>query len=456
MVPSTREWLARICSISVEPERGRPTMKMGAGLGSPLPARAAKNDASKKARMRAARRSKCSMSNGASEAPQRVAARVVAEGLRVLRGAARSALPSAKCSCASFLRSPASLAEQPLHGRELRVAEGVVLEVGKTPVGLARFPDPSRAPPCRRPRSPRAGRGSSACGRWTCACRTSAGLQQRRPLVGLERLLPDAAARVEADASVIQDCRIVRLDAGSDGARPPRPPRACPSGLQCRTQPAPDERQVRRLPQRMAQQALGIVGHVGRQRQRRESAQGGHVARIRLQDLAEHASRSSRRSSASSAAAGLFDALPVRIGTAARARRRRARRRTAPGRPAHRRRPSRRDDGAGSASSTRRTCSRASPRPGPRHGRRARDRRARRRTRAPAPAGRSSSAMLSAGLLLVQQRSAEQPAAIEVRRIAAAAAYAACARRSRRGRRAAQRAPGAGSPRKRISAGSRS
>ena len=29
-VPSTWLWLARICSISVEPERGRPTMKIGA------------------------------------------------------------------------------------------------------------------------------------------------------------------------------------------------------------------------------------------------------------------------------------------------------------------------------------------------------------------------------------------------------------------------------------------
>jgi len=43
MVPSTHEWLARICSTSVDPERGRPTMKIGASLGSPLPARAAKN-----------------------------------------------------------------------------------------------------------------------------------------------------------------------------------------------------------------------------------------------------------------------------------------------------------------------------------------------------------------------------------------------------------------------------
>ena len=41
-VPSTWLWLARICSMSVEPERGRPTMKIGSGRGQPPPARAAK------------------------------------------------------------------------------------------------------------------------------------------------------------------------------------------------------------------------------------------------------------------------------------------------------------------------------------------------------------------------------------------------------------------------------
>ena len=66
IVPSTCEWLARICSTRVEPERGRPTMKIGARLGSPLPARSAKNVALKKVRMRSLRRSKCSISNGAS------------------------------------------------------------------------------------------------------------------------------------------------------------------------------------------------------------------------------------------------------------------------------------------------------------------------------------------------------------------------------------------------------
>ena len=35
IVPSTAEWLERICSISVEPARGRPTMKIGSGAGQP-------------------------------------------------------------------------------------------------------------------------------------------------------------------------------------------------------------------------------------------------------------------------------------------------------------------------------------------------------------------------------------------------------------------------------------
>jgi hypothetical protein len=43
IVPSTCEWLDRICSISVEPARGRPTMKIGSAHRVPCPARSAKN-----------------------------------------------------------------------------------------------------------------------------------------------------------------------------------------------------------------------------------------------------------------------------------------------------------------------------------------------------------------------------------------------------------------------------
>ena len=42
-VPSTIEWLERICSMRVEPDRGSPTMNIGAGSGSPLCALSSKN-----------------------------------------------------------------------------------------------------------------------------------------------------------------------------------------------------------------------------------------------------------------------------------------------------------------------------------------------------------------------------------------------------------------------------
>ncbi len=42
-VPSTCEWVARICSMSVEPERGNPTTKIGSGAGQPTSGAPAKN-----------------------------------------------------------------------------------------------------------------------------------------------------------------------------------------------------------------------------------------------------------------------------------------------------------------------------------------------------------------------------------------------------------------------------
>ena len=51
-VPSTWEWLARICSISVEPERGRPTMKIGS-FASSLPIAPCGEEAADKSRFEA-------------------------------------------------------------------------------------------------------------------------------------------------------------------------------------------------------------------------------------------------------------------------------------------------------------------------------------------------------------------------------------------------------------------
>ena len=53
IVPSTREWLARICSIRVEPERGRPTMKIGASSCDPASCRSASISGVNRARLRA-------------------------------------------------------------------------------------------------------------------------------------------------------------------------------------------------------------------------------------------------------------------------------------------------------------------------------------------------------------------------------------------------------------------
>ncbi len=138
MVPSTREWLARICSTRVEPERGSPTMNIGAGLGSPLPARSAKNACVEEGAN--ARRAPLEVLDVERriQAPQRVAARVVLEGVGVLL-ALFEGLAQGEMQLRRHWRcSRLSLAEQPLHGRDLGVAEVVVLEVGKAPVGLRR------------------------------------------------------------------------------------------------------------------------------------------------------------------------------------------------------------------------------------------------------------------------------------------------------------------------------
>ena len=35
LVPSTNEWLAKICSSNVEPDRGKPTIKIGSAFWHP-------------------------------------------------------------------------------------------------------------------------------------------------------------------------------------------------------------------------------------------------------------------------------------------------------------------------------------------------------------------------------------------------------------------------------------
>ena len=86
------EWLARICSTRVEPERGNPTMKIGAGSSYPAPARSAKNARVEAAPARAASCSRTSsMSKGTVLRRRRVAGRIVRRMPRRSLSCARSA-----------------------------------------------------------------------------------------------------------------------------------------------------------------------------------------------------------------------------------------------------------------------------------------------------------------------------------------------------------------------------
>ncbi len=63
-VPSTAGWLARICSMSVDPARGMPTMKIGAVETWPDDARRSKNSRVKRSFSRRMRAVLSARSNG--------------------------------------------------------------------------------------------------------------------------------------------------------------------------------------------------------------------------------------------------------------------------------------------------------------------------------------------------------------------------------------------------------
>ena len=136
MVPSTREWLARICSTRVEPERGSPTMKIGAGLGIPAAGTLGKERRVKEGADARGAALEAFDVEGRIEAAQCVALRVVCEGLRVppalLEGLAEREMQLRLIGALALVAR-----EQLLHGRDLGIAEGVVLEIGKAPVGFA-------------------------------------------------------------------------------------------------------------------------------------------------------------------------------------------------------------------------------------------------------------------------------------------------------------------------------
>ena len=212
------------------------------------------------------------------------------------------------------------------------------------------------------------------------------GLEPRRPLVGLERLLLAHQPRRhggDGDPAL----RVLRLDlhqVACGCVRLLEPPER----QQRRPEPAPRERQVCGLFQGMTQQPLGIAGLVGRERERREPAQRRRRDSDRPAGCPERCLRAFLRSSATSAAVACLDALPLRIRRAARARRRRARLHTARGRRVHRRRRARRDDGAASS-----PAPAAPPRAPARHDRRAGRRAPGPRARAAKSGTRASSAL---------------------------------------------------------------
>ena len=138
-VASTAGWLARICSTRVEPERGRPTMKIGSGAGSPQPARSAKNSR-REQRLRAA-------DEGGGARPGRRRAAGAASGVgagvvrrRPRRSGRRPRRPWRRAKC-SRLRSSAR--QRRRSGERLIVGavgrrEAVGLEVGQAHHASAR------------------------------------------------------------------------------------------------------------------------------------------------------------------------------------------------------------------------------------------------------------------------------------------------------------------------------
>ena len=163
-MPSTCECEARICSSSVEPERGRPTMKIGSGRAAPALRGRRRTARVQTAICRRVLRLDDFRPVPALGALQRVAALVVAEGLGIFAAGPRA--PCRARSTGGSGRRGASTA--PLSAARMRgdlgVAEAVGLEVRQAPVGIAEV-RPAAPPPRDRRRSPPACRPRvfSAC-----------------------------------------------------------------------------------------------------------------------------------------------------------------------------------------------------------------------------------------------------------------------------------------------------
>ena len=246
----------------VEPERGSPTMKIGALLGSPPACASKERRAEERANARGAPLEAPDVERSLAAA-QRVALRVVSERPGVLpallAGLAEREIQLRVCrastACAFVFR------DQPLHGGDLGVGERIVLQVGEAPPGLgvARICGEhllvgglALGTPPERLAHVADGHQQSHVAR----------LVLRRALVGLERLLlahEPRRHRGRGDPAL----RAFGLDL-HEAARG-RVRLLHPTERQQRSpESAVRERQVLALPQRVAQQPLGIPGYVRR------------------------------------------------------------------------------------------------------------------------------------------------------------------------------------------------
>ncbi len=195
------------------------------------------------------------------EPPQLIAARIVGEGVRVLPALLVGFAQSKMQLC---LVGPAArlVGEQRLHAGQLGIAECVVLEIGKAPPGLGEARIQRQRGVIRRLAvlAP-AERLQRVADREVQA--RFRRFQARDPLIGLERLLlVHEAGRHRRDRE--PGLRIIRLDFGRVVRRCLRF-RKPPERHQRRPESTPGERQMGGLPERVPQQALGVLRLVRRQ-----------------------------------------------------------------------------------------------------------------------------------------------------------------------------------------------
>ena len=136
MVPSTCECEARICSSSVEPARGSPTMKMGAGIVAAPALPLLEELARAEFDLLADRPLQRFRTVVALRLLERIAPRVELERLGVL-AAILERLAEREAEVIAVDERRATGVDLLAHGGELVVVEAVGLEVGEAPVRIA-------------------------------------------------------------------------------------------------------------------------------------------------------------------------------------------------------------------------------------------------------------------------------------------------------------------------------